>query len=80
MLADVAGLSKSAGKSEQLVPLVSEYRVYVWPEFPDGKVCSGKDNVGQPALTGFRPRAILFRIMSRGDSRGPTSSDDLGLH
>jgi hypothetical protein len=52
--------------------------MYVWPELPDDEVCAVKDNVGQPTLTGLRPRATLIWIISRGDSWRPTSSDDLG--
>jgi hypothetical protein len=64
--------------SELSVPVVSEGRMYVWPELPDDEVRSVKDNVGQPALTGLRPRAVLHRIISRGDSCRPTRSDNLG--
>ena len=52
--------------SELLVAVVSEGRMYVWPELPDDEVCPVKNNVGEPALTGLRPRAILTRIISDG--------------
>jgi len=63
---------------ELSVPVVSEVRMYSWPELPDDDVRSVKDIVRQPALTGLRPRAVLLRIISRGDSCRPTRSDNLG--
>ena len=72
--------SESALRHERghLVPVVSEGIMDVRPELSDNRVCGIQDDVCQPALTGLRPRAILARVVCRGDSCGSTCPNDLG--